>query len=68
MLNPDGSYRYMDAADAAKAFRETLEYWSHPDRGAQRWAFGTLRGKNLACWCPEGQPCHADVLLEVANS
>ncbi len=26
-----------------------------------------LRGKNLACWCPLGQPCHADVLLEVAN-
>ena len=27
-----------------------------------------LRGKNLACWCPLEQPCHADVLLEVANS
>jgi hypothetical protein len=26
-----------------------------------------LRGKDLACWCPLGQPCHADVLLEVAN-
>jgi hypothetical protein len=26
-----------------------------------------LRGKDLACWCREGQPCHADVLLEVAN-
>ena len=33
-----------------------------------------LRGKNLACWCPledaDGNrvPCHADVLLEIANS
>ena len=27
-----------------------------------------LRGKNLACWCPLDQPCHADVLLEIANS
>lgn len=27
-----------------------------------------LRGKNLACWCKPGQPCHADVLLELANS
>lgn len=27
-----------------------------------------LRGKNLACWCPLDMPCHADVLLEVANS
>ena len=32
-----------------------------------------LRGKNLACWCPlvdaRGRPvpCHADVLLELAN-
>lgn len=27
-----------------------------------------LKGKNLACWCKLGDPCHADVLLEVANS
>lgn len=27
-----------------------------------------LRGKNLACFCPLDQPCHADVLLEIANS
>lgn len=26
-----------------------------------------LRGKDLACFCPVGQPCHADVLLEMAN-
>ena len=26
-----------------------------------------LRGKDLACWCPLDQPCHADVLLELAN-
>ena len=26
-----------------------------------------LAGKNLACWCKEGAPCHADVLLELAN-
>lgn len=26
-----------------------------------------LHGKNLACWCPLDQPCHADVLLEIAN-
>jgi hypothetical protein len=33
----------------------------------------SLRGKNLACWCPvinqsgDYSPCHADVLLEIAN-
>ena len=26
-----------------------------------------LRGKNLACWCGPDQPCHADVLLDLAN-
>jgi len=27
-----------------------------------------LAGKDLACWCPLDQPCHADILLEIANS
>jgi hypothetical protein len=26
-----------------------------------------LAGRDLACWCPLDLPCHADVLLEVAN-
>lgn len=26
-----------------------------------------LSGKNLACWCRTGTPCHVDVLLEIAN-
>lgn len=26
-----------------------------------------LRGKDLACWCRVGSPCHADVLLELVN-
>lgn len=27
-----------------------------------------LRGRDLACWCPLNQPCHADVLLRLANT
>ncbi|MHB1273641.1 MAG: DUF4326 domain-containing protein [Rhodanobacter sp.] len=27
-----------------------------------------LAGKNLACWCRLDQPCHADVLLRLANT
>ena len=27
-----------------------------------------LAGKNLACWCKLDEPCHADVLLDMANS
>lgn len=26
-----------------------------------------LAGHDLACWCPLDAPCHADVLLEIAN-
>jgi hypothetical protein len=26
-----------------------------------------LAGKNLACWCREGSPCHVDMLLRLAN-
>lgn len=34
----------------------TIEEWLAP-----------LRGKDLACWCPLDHPCHADVLLRLAN-
>lgn len=27
-----------------------------------------LKGKDLMCWCPLDGLCHADVLLEIANS
>ena len=30
-------------------------------------ALPSLRGHSLACWCPLDRPCHADVLLEIAN-
>ncbi|QYB01454.1 DUF4326 domain-containing protein [Rhodococcus sp. USK10] len=26
-----------------------------------------LAGRDLACWCSLSDPCHADVLLEIAN-
>ena len=53
-----------DAAMAVKWYREDLVkvLRANPD------ALAPLRGKNLACWCPLGSPCHADVLLEFANS
>lgn len=30
-------------------------------------ASGVLAGCDLACWCPLDQPCHADVLIRIAN-
>lgn len=54
------------AAMAAMMFRNAIirrlpAVGDAPDR------LHELRGKNLACYCPLDQPCHADVLLELAN-
>ena len=49
-----------DRATAVEMFRAAVV--QSPPSGLH-----DLRGKDLACWCPLGQPCHADVLLELAN-
>jgi hypothetical protein len=48
------------AAEAVARFRAWLEGGHGPD-------LTPLRGKRLACWCAPGAPCHADVLIELAN-
>jgi len=48
-------YRLMIESDAADQCDDPADY------------FDELRGHDLACWCPLDQPCHADVLLELAN-
>ena len=50
--------------DAISCYREMTECPEWADRRAM---LDELRGKNLACWCALGSPCHADVLLELAN-
>lgn len=59
-----------DRAVAVSLFRQ----WLKNPKGVyeeQRWVIldriHELRGKDLACYCPIGEPCHADVLLELAN-
>jgi hypothetical protein len=53
----------LDAKHACQLFRKHMFNL----RSASELIF-PLRGKNLACWCPLDQPCHADVLLELANT
>jgi len=61
-LDPDGvpgtGARYW----AVQGYR-----WHLGENPDLRAAVADLRGKNLACWCPLDSPCHADVLLELAN-
>jgi hypothetical protein len=55
---------------------EFLQDWlAHPERYPGKPTPPTLdkirvglKGKNLACYCKPGSPCHADVLLEIANT
>lgn len=56
----------MSAEEAVACYRR----WIMANQASwERWRIPTveLRGKNLACWCRLAQPCHADVLLELAN-
>lgn len=61
--------RVTSRTHAVAIFRALLtDPWAHMDA----WGLPTgwqdqLRGHDLACWCPLDQPCHADVLLEIAN-
>lgn len=49
---------------AVRLFAEwTLPY----RREAGQVDLGPLVGRDLACWCPEGVACHADVLLAEAG-
>jgi hypothetical protein len=51
---------------AMRNYRTYLD--QHPE--LKELARKELKGKNLACWCPVNgyEPCHADILLEIANS
>ena len=62
MERPEGA----DAEDIVWAFSHALRWDLLPGPFLSQVA--GLRGRDLACWCPLDQPCHADVLLEVANS
>ena len=65
-------YRVLESTNEARQeavdlFRKWLK---KPGEGAAfaAAARAQLRGKDLACWCPLDAPCHADVLLEIANA
>lgn len=54
-----------DAAEAVALYRDTIARSGHQWRAEVRRDLG---GRHLVCWCPPDQPCHADVLLTIANS
>jgi hypothetical protein len=71
--NPFTVEEYGSRAAAVAAYREALLAGRLPGIGSHapvRVADvrAGLAGHDLACWCPLDDACHADVLLEVANS
>jgi hypothetical protein len=70
---PIGRRRSIDvtAAESVDLFRAWIEGWEPDEREERPPSVDLIRqelaGRDLACWCPLDQPCHADVLLEVAN-
>lgn len=57
------------AATPAERARAVAQYraWLPSQPALVAAARDALRGRDLACWCPLDGPCHADVLLDVAN-
>lgn len=65
--------REMTVRDTVERFRANLAaQLEAAENNPLLWAatkssLDELRGKDLVCWCPLAEPCHADVLLEIAN-
>lgn len=62
-------YRCYGVFSNRSACVEFYRFWLlySPQAERLREALPELRGKDLACWCGLDEPCHADVLLEIAN-
>jgi hypothetical protein len=57
----------IDPHSAVALYRfDLMDHQEYDAEAFARW-LAPLSGRDLACWCPLDQPCHADVLLELAN-
>ncbi|WP_245665686.1 DUF4326 domain-containing protein [Actinoplanes subtropicus] len=66
---------YFGREQAVQLYREWLagaDHLGYTDADQRRRAIldglPDLAGRDLACWCPPGEACHADVLLDLANA
>ncbi len=59
---------YGTAEVVVKAFRDDMVWLAKNFPEQAREFLAPLKGQDLACWCKIGDPCHADVLLEIANN
>jgi hypothetical protein len=66
LWTPTGWVAEASHEDAVASFTDDIR-WGACDVPEPEEIRAELAGKDLACWCPLDQPCHADVLLELAN-
>lgn len=59
-----GGIYVRDAAHAVELYRDLIAASARFQADIRN----DLRGRDLASWCEIGAPCHADVLLEIANT
>lgn len=75
IVGPSGRIQRIESLDPQEAVALYrlfwLTNWNVADLDVPRpepMAWQALRGRDLMCWCALDMPCHADVLLELANS
>ena len=71
IANPGGRVKEMDFGVVIEAKGQTIPVGPRAKAGMAPSITEireVLAGKNLACFCALDQPCHADVLLEIANA
>lgn len=57
----------MTAVDVVRWFQTYCDQANEEGERIRAQIRQELAGKDLACWCKVGEPCHADVLLQIAN-
>jgi hypothetical protein len=62
-----GTIAVPTAEDAVECFRKMVKAEGNRAQ-AIRDRLPALRGKNIACFCALGAPCHGDIYLELANA
>jgi len=61
--NPYKVTKIISAKLAVLMYQDYLDRNPHLKEMAKK----RLRGHDLCCWCPLGNPCHADVLLLICS-
>lgn len=65
--NPYAVSQHYPAERVVEMYRKFWGDYLANEPGALDRLKQNLGGRDLACWCKIGDPCHADVLLELAN-